>query len=204
MAYTTKKSLLRKVREGDEIGWHEFYETYKPLILRRGMDFSLRTQELAELVQKVMLEFFQKGLFHSRYDIDNVPEELTFRYDEKKGRFRDFLRRVVTNHALKILRSRRDQAPLDGLAHAIPDPSCSCDEQWENEWRQHLMTQALAELRGQVASVTYQAFEMYAMKRKSVTDTAEFLNLSVSSVYTARSRCVAKLKAIIRELEARQ
>ena len=36
MAYTTKKSLLRKVREGDEIGWHEFYETYKPLILRRG------------------------------------------------------------------------------------------------------------------------------------------------------------------------
>lgn len=58
----------------------------------------------------------------------------------RKGRFRDFLRRVVTNHALKILRSRRDQAPLDGLAHAIPDPSCNCDEQWENEWRQYMKT----------------------------------------------------------------
>ena len=147
MSYTTKKSLLRKVREGDEIGWHEFYETYKPLIIRRGMDYGLRPQELGDLVQKVMLEFFQKDLLSE--------DERTFRYDEKKGRFRDFLRGVVSNHAMKLLRSRKDQVPVDTLESILPDPSADQDAQWQTEWEQFLLTQALAELRNQVEEITY-------------------------------------------------
>src|SRR5574344_659369 len=147
MSYTTRKSLLRKVREGDEIGWREFYDTYRPLILRRGGDFFLRPQEQTELVQKVMLEFFQKDLFRTKFDIDNIPEKLTFRYDDRHGRFRDFLRRVVTNHALNILRARRDQIPVENLENVLPERADGRDEQWDAEWRQHLLTQALAELR---------------------------------------------------------
>ena len=195
MSYTTKKSLLRKVREGDEIGWNEFYETYKPLIIRRGMDYGLRPQELGDLVQKVMLEFFQKDLLNE--------DERTFRYDEKKGRFRDFLRGVVSNHAMKLLRSRKDQVPVDTLESILPDPSADQDAQWQTEWEQFLLTQALAELRNQVEEITYQAFEMYALKNRPAQQTADFLDLSVASVYMARSRCVAKLKNIIRELEAK-
>ena len=36
MAFTTKKSLLAKVRAGDEISWQEFYDTYKPLMILVG------------------------------------------------------------------------------------------------------------------------------------------------------------------------
>ncbi len=203
MAYTTRKSLLRKVREGDEIGWAEFYATYKPLILRRGMDFSLRPQELSELVQKVMLEFFLKDLFHTKFDIENVPDDLTFRYDSKHGRFRDFLRSVVTNHALKIVRERRDQEPVDELENVLPDPNGGHEAEWDGEWRQHLLTQALVELRSRVEAVTYQAFELYSLKGKKPEKTAEFLGISKESVYTARTRCVAKLRAIVRDLEAK-
>ncbi len=32
MAFTTRKSLLAKVRGGDEISWQEFYYAYKSLI----------------------------------------------------------------------------------------------------------------------------------------------------------------------------
>ena len=60
MAFTTSKSLLAKVRSGDEISWQEFYNTYKPLIYLCGGDCNLTIDEKEELVQKVMTEIFQK------------------------------------------------------------------------------------------------------------------------------------------------
>ena len=61
MAYTTKKSLLEAIRRGDEISWHEFYETYRPLIVVRGRDCKLNSAEIDELVQAVMLRFFDRS-----------------------------------------------------------------------------------------------------------------------------------------------
>ena len=52
MAFTTKKSLLAKVRSGDEISWLEFYTTYKPLILLCGGDCGLTQDEKEEVKQK--------------------------------------------------------------------------------------------------------------------------------------------------------
>ena len=49
MAYTTKKSLLEAIHEGDEVSWHEFYETYRPLIVVRGRDYKLNVAEIDEL-----------------------------------------------------------------------------------------------------------------------------------------------------------
>jgi DNA-directed RNA polymerase specialized sigma24 family protein len=45
------------------------------------------------------------------------------------------------------------------------------------------------------------AFEMYALQNRSVEEVAEFLNMSISSVYTAKSRCITTLKEIIKELD---
>lgn len=50
MAFITKKSLLAKVRAGDEISWQEFYDTYKPLMILVGNDCGLTTDENDELV----------------------------------------------------------------------------------------------------------------------------------------------------------
>ena len=30
--YTTRTTLLQKISSGDEIGWEEFFRTYRPLI----------------------------------------------------------------------------------------------------------------------------------------------------------------------------
>ena len=53
MAFTTKKSLLAKVRAGDEVSWTEFYAAYKPLILFCGQDCLLMPDGNDELVQQV-------------------------------------------------------------------------------------------------------------------------------------------------------
>ena len=60
---------------------------------------------------------------------------------------------------------------------------------------------AMTELRGRVQPETYVAFEMYAVQNRKVEDVANFLNLSVSSVYTAKSRCISTLREIIKDLE---
>jgi len=60
---------------------------------------------------------------------------------------------------------------------------------------------ALTELKSKVQPETFVAFEMYALQNQKVEETASFLNMSVSSVYTAKSRCIAALKEIISNME---
>ena len=94
MSFTTRKSLLAKVKAGDEVSWAEFYAAYKPLILLCGQDCMLTDAETDELVLQVMAEVFQKDIV-GKYDPDNIPDNIVFKYDPAKGRFRHYLRRII-------------------------------------------------------------------------------------------------------------
>lgn len=196
--YTTRKSLLRKVRSGDELSWNEFYAAYKPLILLCGRDCGLTDDERQELVQQVMTEIFRKNIL-GNYDIDRVPDHVMFRYDPARGRFRHFLRGIIRNHAIRIYHNR----PRFELREQLPEITSdeAWRQAWDEEWEKHVFSMACAELKKRVKSVTWLAFEMYALQNKPPEEVAQFLDLSVSGVYTAKSRCVAMLKTIIGELE---
>ena len=200
MAFTTKKSLLAKVRAGDEVSWREFYETYRPLIHLVGRDCGLRYEENEELVQLVMSEIFQKDVL-AKYDVDKVPDDVVFSYDPARGRFRYYLKGIIRNHALKMYHRRREHVGLD----EVPEPAAEerIDVCWDEEWRRHVLMQALGELRGRVRAETYSAFEMYALQERPVQEVADFLKLSTNSVYVAKNRCIALLKGIIEHLERR-
>lgn len=201
MAFTTKKSLLAKVRAGDEVSWAEFYATYKPLILLCGQDCTLTPDENDELVQQVMSEIFRKDIV-GKYDPDHIPDDVVFHYDQSRGRFRHYLRGIIRNQALKILRKRDGVVELNDPAQQIAEPAVDIwDELWDEEWKRHVLAMALTELKGHVQPETYVAFEMYALQERSVQEVADFLNLSVAAVYTAKSRCIAALKEIISKLE---
>jgi len=200
MAFTTKKSLLARVRAGDEVSWREFYDTYRPLIFLCGKDCGLNYFENEELVQQVMCEIFKKDIL-AKYDIDNVPKDVMFKYDPSRGRFRYFLKAIIRNHARKIYHARREQVSIE----EVPEPASEemFDAVWDEDWQTHLLTQALVELRGRVQAETYSAFEMYALHGHPVKEVAEFLNLSENSVYVAKNRCITLLKSIIGNLEKR-
>ena len=201
MAFTTKKSLLAKVRAGDEVSWAEFYAAYKPLILLCGQDCTLTPDENDELVQQVMSEIFRKDIV-GKYDPDHIPDDVVFHYDQSHGRFRHYLRGIIRNQALKILRKRDGVIELDDPAQQVAEPAIDIwDELWNEEWKRHVLAMALTELKGQVQPETYLAFEMYAIQERPVQEVADFLNLPIASVYTAKSRCIAALKEIISKLE---
>ena len=85
MAFTTRKSLLSKIIKGDEVAWEEFYRIYTPLIIVRGGDHNLSYEEKEELIQETVLSVF-KG-------------KDRFRYDPAKGKFRNYLKRIVDRRA---------------------------------------------------------------------------------------------------------
>jgi RNA polymerase sigma factor (sigma-70 family) len=201
MAFTTRKSLLAKVRAGDEVSWAELYAAYKPLILLCGQDCMLTSDENDELVQQVMSEIFQKDIV-GKYDPDHIPDDVVFHYDPSHGRFRHYLRKIIRNQALKIYQKRKAYIELDNPSQQIPEPAVDTwDNLWNEEWKRHVLAMALTELKGHVQPETYVAFEMYALQERPVQEVAKFLNLSVASVYTAKSRCIAALKEIIQKLE---
>ena len=199
MAFTTRKSLLARVRAGGEIPWQEFYDSYKPLILLCGGDCGLTDDEKDELVQKVMCELFQRDII-GKYDPDHVPDDVVFKHDPARGRFRHYLRKIIRYQALKIIAQRSGDVSFDdAVAPDVPDDRW--ENAWDNEWKRHLFNMALTELKGRVQPETYSAFEMYALQNRPITEVAEFHDMSPSSVYTAKSRCVKLLQEIVKELE---
>ena len=202
MAFTTRKSLLAKVHSGDACSWDDFYEAYKPLILLKGDDLGLKQDEKQELIQNVMFEVFAKDIAGKFMD-GKIPDDVVFTYDPSKGRFRHYLRKVVKFQAIKILKKRRNNVSLnadDDLENLFPADDV-WNASWDEEWHRHVLNQAMVELKNRVQPETFAAFEMYAVQNRNVQAVAEFLNLSVSSVYTAKSRCVSALREIIKDLE---
>ena len=188
MAFSTRKSLLSRIRAGDEFGWEEFYLTYLPLIRIRGRDHGLSLSETDELVQNTVLAIFDgRDKFH---------------YDRTKGKFRNFLRRVIDCRAVDIMRGRhyerKEALPEDD---SLPEErETELERLWDDEWKEHVLSESLKELRTQIEPETYQAFEFYALKGMSGKKVAEFLGVSEDVVYVARHRAVAKLKEIIKNI----
>ena len=88
---TTQKSLLEKVRSGDEVSWEEFYERYSPVIRFSGGLYGLREDECRDLVQRVMVKFFNSAG--------------RFVYREGKVRFRTYFATVIRSEAVDFIRS---------------------------------------------------------------------------------------------------
>lgn len=188
MAYTTRRSLLSKIREGDEIGWSEFYQIYRPLVFLRGGDFSLSESEKEELMQDTVLAVFRG--------------QKTFTYDPARGKFRTYLRTVIDHRAIDIIRKRKKNIANDEEIDFdnMPETKRSkLDMAWDTEWSRHILNQAMEELKNKIEPETYQAFELYTIEEWAPKKVAEFLDMKVGSVYTAKNRAVEKLREIIKE-----
>ncbi len=185
MPYTTRKSLLDGIQNGDQVSWEDFYQTYRPLIILCGKDFNLSAADLEELCQIVLIDIFKNSK--------------TFRYDRKLGRFRDYLRQIIRHNALDLLRKNKNSQLVSDETADCADPNQ--EKHWEENWQAHLLEQAQAMLRAQLEPTTYQAFELYALQDQPVQQVAAFLHLSVNSVYVAKTRALDKLRENVRILQ---
>jgi RNA polymerase sigma-70 factor (ECF subfamily) len=183
----TWPSLLKRLRHGDDYAsWECFLARYWRLIYAFARQCGLDASDAEDVVQEVVTEVFKA-----------MPR---FEYDRAQGRFRSYLRKITQRKVIDHYRrqSRRDAVSFDDLppeAGARLDPiSPAARDAWEAGWRQNLLQLWLDQVAQEVGPKTFQAFQMYALDGLSAADTARFLNMSVASVYVAKSRVIRRIQ----------
>lgn len=184
---STHKTMLEKIQTGDEVSWQEFYDRYSPVVFQAGGSYGLTTDECKDLLQNIMLKFFQ--------------HDLVMKYDSKRARFRTYFNQILCSCIYDCLREKQQRSGeiLSDKLPEAPVPS-EADDMFLDEWRKQMLQEALDRLRNQVKPETFLAFHLTAFQGKSAKEAAEFLKLDINQVYVAKSRCITHLREIIAEI----
>ena len=185
MAWTTRKSLIERVLDGDDESWDAFYSCYSRLVYAIGERSGLSADDCEDLVQEVMRTIFD--------------HKDCFRYDSATGKFRTYFTGIVKHKVYDFYRKRDDRmvAMDDEAVLEAAEPSNRLDDVCTAEWKNHLLNVALMELREKVEPETFDAFQMYVLQERTPREVADALSISESAVYVYKNRCVKHLRLII-------
>jgi RNA polymerase sigma-70 factor (ECF subfamily) len=183
MKFITDYDILKGTKNHDETAWENFYNFYAPLIRLHGRDCGLKNENLEDLVQNVMLTMAEQ-----------MPG---FVYDPAKGRFRDYLRKIIRARANDMLRKiyRQERLPADELEEYEQL------DRYDEEWKEHILARSLEMLKSAVRLQHYQIFYLLDINHHSVNELAKLYNMPPVSIYSIRSRVEARLKKIVRDLD---
>ena len=188
MTEKTRASLIYRIRDGaDSDAWAQFVDLYGPLIYRYARRKGLQDSDSADLSQSVLHEVAQS--------IDR------FDYDPSLGRFRNWLF-VIARHKLsrhyraaeKHPEATGDTATLDLLRETAGQDE---SDEWEEEYRRHLVAWASDQIRSEFNEKTWTAFCRTAIDGEKPADVARDLQMKTGSVYMAKNRILKKLREII-------
>ncbi len=148
-ADATRTTLLSRVRDpSDTTAWREFEARYGELLVRYARARGLQHCDAEDVRQVVLL---------------NLSKSLRgFQYCPERGRFRDYLGRIVQN-VVNQVRARHDPATValdSNVLGSVPaDPESSNDALWEQEWMDGHYRLALDTLRRTFEPRSVEIFE---------------------------------------------
>jgi RNA polymerase sigma factor (sigma-70 family) len=184
----TRPTLLERLRDGsDQLAWDEFFKVYWPLVFCHAKHIGCSDQTSEDIVQEVMLAVFQqKDVFH---------------YDPQRGRFRDWLRRLVRN---KVAEHRRRPAQrvrargIDVQTDSVEPEAGDLppDAVWEAAFESTLLAVLLDVVRQEVNPRTYQAFELFVLHDVPGAEVAKATGLTRNAVYLARRAVFHRLEEL--------
>ncbi len=184
--FTTRSSHLRRLRNGEDEAWREFYRKYRAMILAIGKKKHLPEKESEDLMQEVA------AVCHRRMQ--------TFVYEPERCRFRSFLFKVAVNLSLNLLRKSKQNVPDKFLPESITGPGI--DEEIVQEYENFLLDRSFLILKESVDSETYLVFELLVIENRPVPEVAAISGKTPNTIYSIKHRCLKKLQKIIARLEA--
>lgn len=189
----TRESLLMQIQEPENrTAWEEFVEIYRPVVYRIGVARGLQHADALDLVQTVFISIAGSiANWESRDD---------------RTRFRHWLLRVAKNATINaVTRKSPDRAVGgDSMATALVNRAAQDNEndsQIDLEYKRQLYRRAAEQVRVSVSEVTWQAFEMTAVKGMAIDEAARETGMSRGAIYAARSRIMKRLTEIVARLE---
>ncbi len=187
----TRHSLLIRLSQRSDDAWAEFLEVYEQAIFRYCRQRGLQDADAHDVTQSVLLAV------HKRVD--------TWDGDPSRGSFRGWLFRAARNIVVDALADRSRQAivgggtSVAGLFAELPQESGA--DAFLQEYHRSLFEWAASRVQSEVHERTWKAFFQTAVEGKRPEDVARELGVSVGSVYTAKCRVVARLRAILSQLD---
>ena len=192
-APATRQSLLLRLRDWqDEHAWSQFVELYAPMIYAYLRKRGVQDADAADLAQACL-----------RKVSDHIGK---LNYDPATDSFRGWLFTIVHNKLcdFRARPARYCQGSGDSQVHTLLNNHAAADkesEEWEREYQRSLFVWAAERVKPQVQKATWDAFWQTAVEAKPAPEVAKNVGLSLGAVYIAKSRVMARLRAVIRELQ---
>lgn len=184
-ASRTRTTFIHDLQSGNgQAAWRELCALYQPMLKAVALQAGLRPDDADDVTQDTLLAVFG-GLKEGKYERD-------------RGRLRNWIRGVLANRIREQYRRHkrlRSQSLDESVACSHDLPDAALDRVWEAA----LLKTVLGLVRAEVSRVTYEAFRRYALEGESASEVAEQLELSVNTVYIAKSRVMNRLRELYEE-----
>ncbi|MEM7699595.1 MAG: sigma-70 family RNA polymerase sigma factor [Verrucomicrobiota bacterium] len=188
----TRVTLIGRLRDLDDAdAWSEFVGLYGPVIINFCRKRGVADHDIEDISQEVLSALSQA--------IRN------FEYDPKKGTFRSWMYRFVRNRLSRHWRWR-DRHPDRGsgrttvrkvIENQPGDDDLRFEQEWETDYRRRLFAWACSKVEPEVAPVTWEAFQLFAVKNLPVDAVAKQLDIKPGAVYVAKSRVVSRIRETV-------
>ena len=189
----TRPSLLLRLRDArDQQAWSLFLELYQPVILRLAKRRGLQEADACEVTQEVLMA------------VAGAIER--WEADPARGAFRSWLatiaRNLVVNFLIRQGRHPRGSgdSDLNRWLEERPAPEGEMSALFDVETKRQLFHWAADQVRAEFRETTWRAFWLTAVDDRSVSEVARELQMSVGSVYVARSRVMKRLREKVEEV----
>ena len=188
----TSTTLLREISsDAENARWPEFVSRYRPMMLAY-LNARFPNVDADDIVQETLIAL-SKVLPHYRYRPDET------------GRFRNYLTGILRHRALKRCeREARDKAlQSEYRDFIVPGRTPDADAEraaWHDSLLEIAMYQFLND--GGISDKSKQIFQRLAVDGQSPAAVAAAYGTSRNNVDKVKSRMIAKLRGIVRALEA--
>jgi RNA polymerase sigma-70 factor (ECF subfamily) len=190
----TSSTLLARLRDrGDESAWRGFVTLYGPIVFRLARRCGLDRESADALVQAFCVRV-----------VEAAPRLV---YDRRRGRFRDWVRRVALNEIRRLkrgdaARARAVERYRRRAVRASEDPRERVARWWEQAESKRVLRLALERLRSETAPEKFAVFYLLAMRGLPLGEVASFYGISKCYASVIRHRLLRRLKAKADEITA--
>jgi RNA polymerase sigma-70 factor (ECF subfamily) len=182
----TRQSLLFRAQAGETDAWNDLTELYRPLIRGWLKRQGVQAHDVEDLSQEVLLSV-----------VKHLPD---FQHSGRRGAFRSWLRTILWSRTADYFRAIEPAAQASGgdaaaeILRNIVDPDGELNRRWDEEHDRYVVHCLLCLVEEEFEPLTLQAFRRLALDGISGAEAARELGLSVSAVYVAKSRVLARIR----------
>jgi RNA polymerase sigma-70 factor (ECF subfamily) len=184
----TSTGLLCQLRVGDDTdAWGRFVALYNPYLygwLRRQ---AVQHADAEDLVQETLAIV--------------VGQVQDFQHSQRPGAFRNWLRTTLANRLRLFRRSERLRTAsltnsdlLARLGEALEKEEGPLVQTWDHDHDRYIARKFLEKIEPDFQPVTWLAFRRVVIQGCDPEQTAEELEISLDSVYAAKSRILKRLR----------